>query len=166
MPLWIDNPRVPGGRQLNPQAFTTPNGEIGNLAGMYSQVPASFRLMRVYAAMTFFLAHITLTLSRFAACSKSSSAVVKQRHDVWQVLNMQRRKQSDHTYGRGPASRGTQSPLCLVVCIDRHLVQLVNDSLRKLSCKSVSLLTDKKRVEYFMPPESRDDYSDPSGDQL
>ena len=44
MPLWIDNPSLPGGRQLNPQAFTTPNGEIGNLGRNVLTGPGLFQM--------------------------------------------------------------------------------------------------------------------------
>jgi hypothetical protein len=44
MPLWINNSSVPGGRQLNPQAFTTPSGERGNLGRNVLTGPGLFQI--------------------------------------------------------------------------------------------------------------------------
>ncbi|MBV8906922.1 MAG: TonB-dependent receptor [Acidobacteriia bacterium] len=44
MPLWIPDPSVPGGRQVNPRAFTAPSGEIGNLGRNVLTGPRLFQI--------------------------------------------------------------------------------------------------------------------------
>jgi hypothetical protein len=44
MPVWIDNPSVPGGHQLNPKAFSEPSGEVGNLGRNVLTGPGLFQI--------------------------------------------------------------------------------------------------------------------------